>query len=50
MTHNFHRFLVLCNYWCVLTVGCSWVQAVRKLTDAKKLESNAHYNTDFGKD
>jgi hypothetical protein len=26
------------------------VQAVRKLTDAKKLESNAHYNTDFGKD
>jgi 26S proteasome regulatory subunit T4 len=27
-----------------------FMKAVRKLTDAKKLESNAHYNTDFGKD
>lgn len=25
-------------------------QAVRKLNEAKKLESTAHYNTDFGKD
>ena len=26
------------------------LQAVRKLNEAKKLESTAHYNTDFGKD
>lgn len=25
-------------------------QAVRKLNEAKKLESSAHYNADFGKD
>lgn len=25
-------------------------QAVRKLNDAKKLESSAHYNADFGKE
>lgn len=25
-------------------------QAVRKLTEAKKLEASAHYNADFGKD
>jgi 26S proteasome regulatory subunit T4 len=25
-------------------------QAVRKLNDAKKLESSAHYSADFGKD
>ncbi|KAJ6730978.1 hypothetical protein OIU85_021725 [Salix viminalis] len=27
-----------------------FMKAVRKLTEAKKLESTAHYNTDFGKD
>ncbi|KAI8554229.1 hypothetical protein RHMOL_Rhmol05G0082200 [Rhododendron molle] len=27
-----------------------FMKAVRKLTEAKKLESSAHYNTDFGKD
>lgn len=27
-----------------------FLQAVRKLTDAKKLESSAHYSTDFGKE
>ena len=30
-----------------------WVinfQAVRKINDAKKLESSAHYTADFGKD
>lgn len=26
------------------------VQAVRKLNEAKKLESSAHYSADFGKD
>jgi hypothetical protein len=25
-------------------------QAVRKLNEAKKLESSAHYNADFGKE
>ncbi|KAL5697276.1 26S proteasome regulatory subunit 10B A [Ranunculus cassubicifolius] len=27
-----------------------FMKAVRKLTEAKKLESSAHYNADFGKD
>lgn len=27
-----------------------WYQAVRKLNEAKKLESSAHYNADFGKE
>ncbi|KAG6525307.1 hypothetical protein ZIOFF_015262 [Zingiber officinale] len=29
---------------------CFFFQAVRKLNEAKKLESSAHYNADFGKD
>ena len=34
----------------VLYILRGFFQAVRKLTDAKKLESSAHYSTDFGKE
>lgn len=33
------------DFFCMLTF-----QAVRKLNDAKKLESSAHYSADFGKE
>lgn len=39
---------LLCILICVLTN--MYFQAVRKLNEAKKLESSAHYNADFGKD
>ena len=48
-------WLQWCNYKTVVLLLFMWVcggyvQAVRKLTDAKKLESSAHYSTDFGKE
>lgn len=42
-----------CNQPDILIVSFSCTvinQAVRKLNEAKKLESTAHYNADFGKD
>lgn len=33
---------------CFISLSLS--QAVRKLNEAKKLESSSHYSTDFGKD
>ena len=38
------------NICAQLYAGGNLLQAVRKLNEAKKLESTAHYNADFGKD
>jgi hypothetical protein len=40
----------LSNLCAQFHIGGNLLQAVRKLNEAKKLESSAHYNADFGKD
>jgi 26S proteasome regulatory subunit T4 len=40
----------LSNLCAQFHIGRNLLQAVRKLNEAKKLESSAHYNADFGKD
>lgn len=49
VTPFLHLFVDKCLF-VLLTAFCFRLQAVRKLNDAKKLESSAHYSADFGKE
>jgi len=44
-----HVYIFFCTQTFLL-IKLSVVQAVRKLSEAKKLESSSHYNADFGKE
>ena len=47
---SFYLFILIQLSRHSLQCLAKWLQAVRKLNDAKKLESSAHYSADFGKD
>lgn len=47
--NNLHFYIFICIQTFLL-ITLSVIQAVRKLSEAKKLESSSHYNADFGKE